>query len=189
MKRGRYDDDYPPLDDHMAGPNSSGKRQRGNDGGIVHSTLIDKLREETVRRNIPPYERSKADFIFQLQPDDRGKVSYEEVVGDNLGLIIGKKFNTYKELQRIMDCSFKIWDEKKAVSYHGFEEKVARLFVGARVVLFRPRDESARGDGETLVKQQNQHQQQQRQQHNKDESYERRRVKSLKRWKRRKKSV
>ena len=46
MKRGRYDDDYPPLDDHRAGPNSSGKRQRGNDGGIVHSTLIDKLREK-----------------------------------------------------------------------------------------------------------------------------------------------
>jgi|TARA_B100001540_G_scaffold237538_1_gene212001 rRNA processing protein Krr1/Pno1 len=175
MKRGRYDDDYPPLDDHRAGPNSSGKRQRGNDGGIVHSTLIDKLREETVRRNIPPYEPIQTDFIFQLQPDDRGKVSYEEVVGDNLGLIIGKKFNTYKELQRIMDCSFKIWDEKKAVSYHGFPEKVAEavLLVQELCYLGHATKRAREEDGETLpVKQQNQHQQQQRQQHNKDESYE-----------------
>ena len=115
MKRGRYDDDYPPLDDHRAGPNSSGKRQRGNDGGIVHSTLIDKLREETVRRNIPPYEPIQTDFIFQLQPDDRGKVSYEEVVGDNLGLIIGKNSTLIKSCNESWTVRLKFGTRKSGV--------------------------------------------------------------------------
>jgi len=180
MKRGRYDDDYPPLDDHRAsGPNSAGKRQRGNDGGIVHKTLIDKLRDEAVRRNIPQYEPIQTDFILQLPPDDRGKVSYEEVVGDNLGLIIGKKFNTHKELQRIMDCSFKVWDEKKAVSFHGFPEKVAEavLLVQELCYLGQATKKAREEEGDPLpVKQHNHHQQQQqqqpRQQSNKDETYE-----------------
>ena len=180
MKRGRYDDDYPPLDDHRAtGPNSAGKRQRGNDGGIVHNTLIDKLRDEAARRNIPQYEPIQTDFILQLPPDDRGKVSYEEVVGDNLGLIIGKKFNTHKELQRIMDCSFKVWDEKKAVSYHGFPEKVAEavLLVQELCYLGQATKKAREEEGDPLpVKQHNHHQQQQqqqpRQQSNKDETYE-----------------
>jgi hypothetical protein len=185
MKRGRYDDDYPPLDDHGAGgPNSAGKRQRGNDGGIVHLTLIDKLREEAARRNIQPYEPIQTDFILQLPQDERGKVSYEEVVGENLGLIIGKKFNTHKELQRIMDCSFKVWDEKKAVSYHGFPEKVieAVLLVQELCYLGQATKRAREEEGDPLpVKQHNQHHQQQqqqqqqqqsRQQNNKEETYE-----------------
>ena len=188
MKRGRYEDDYPPLDDHgVGGPNSAGKRQRGNDGGIVHLTLIDKLREEAARRNIQPYEPIQTDFILQLPQDERGKVSYEEVVGENLGLIIGKKFNTHKELQRIMDCSFKVWDEKKAVSYHGFPEKVieAVLLVQELCYLGQATKRAREEEGDPLpVKQHNQHQhhqqqqqqqqpqQQSRQQNNKEETYE-----------------